>query len=279
MRYRLGLPAWGFPGWKDRYFSAAPSRLASYAGVFNTVEGNTTFYAIPDDRSVKRWRAAVEDADFRFCFKLPRTVTHERTPSRADLAGFFKAMEPLGDRLGPFLVQFPATVGPHDTAWLASLLERLPAEYRYAVEVRHPGFFTEPGRLEPLLRRLSMGRVALDSRPLYQGDRSHPEVRDALHEKPDLPVLTEACSGIAFVRLVLHPESRYNARCLEEWVSHTARHLSAGHDVFMMIHCPNNLHCPGYAREFHDRLRARSDMAGLLPALAPFPVPQQRKLL
>ena len=45
--YFLGLPAWAFPGWKNRYFIDAPSRLASYASVFNAVEGNTTFYALP----------------------------------------------------------------------------------------------------------------------------------------------------------------------------------------------------------------------------------------
>ena len=31
--YRIGLPAWAFPGWKDRYFPARPSALAGYARV------------------------------------------------------------------------------------------------------------------------------------------------------------------------------------------------------------------------------------------------------
>ena len=34
-RYRLGLPAWAFPGWKDRYFSDRPSPLASYTARFD----------------------------------------------------------------------------------------------------------------------------------------------------------------------------------------------------------------------------------------------------
>lgn len=279
MRYRLGLPAWGFPGWKDRYFRAAPSQLASYAGVFNAVEGNTTFYAVPDERSVARWRAAVEGSDFRFCFKLPRTVTHEQVPSRTDLVDFFEAIEPLRDHLGPFLVQFPATVGPADSLWIESLLERLPAGFGYVVEVRHPRFFTEPGLLEPVLQRFSMGRVTLDARALHRGDPSHPEVREALHEKPDLPVLTAVCNGLAFVRLVLHPDPAHNARYLDEWAAHAARFVTEGHEVFMMIHCPNNLHCPAFALDLHARLRIRGEMAGLLQALPPFPVPQQHQLL
>ena len=57
--YRLGLPAWAFAGWRGRYFTARPSQLASYARVFNAVEGNTTFYRTPDAATVTRWREAV----------------------------------------------------------------------------------------------------------------------------------------------------------------------------------------------------------------------------
>ena len=49
--YYLGLPAWGFPGWTGSYFpepGAGGSTLDHYARVFNTVEGNTSFYRVPD---------------------------------------------------------------------------------------------------------------------------------------------------------------------------------------------------------------------------------------
>ena len=48
MPYRLGLPAWAFPGWKGQYWTASPSTLANYSSIFHTVEGNTTFYGVPD---------------------------------------------------------------------------------------------------------------------------------------------------------------------------------------------------------------------------------------
>ena len=119
--YRLGLPAWAFAGWRGRYFTDRPSQLASYARVFNAVEGNTTFYRTPDAATVTRWREAVTATDFRFCFKLPRTVTHERTPDLAELDRFLKAIAPMGQHLGPLLLQFPASVGPQPLA----LLERI----------------------------------------------------------------------------------------------------------------------------------------------------------
>lgn len=100
-RYHLGLPAWAFPGWQGRFFEAQPSPLASYARVFGTVEGNTAFYRIPSPEAVGRWRDAVAGRPFRFCFKLPRTVTHERRPDTGDLDAFLSALAPLRDHMGP----------------------------------------------------------------------------------------------------------------------------------------------------------------------------------
>ncbi len=276
--YRLGLPAWAFPGWKDLYFTDRPSRLASYAEVFNSVEGNTTFYRVPDPDTVLRWRDAVSDTGFRFCFKLPRAVTHEHHPDLSELQLFLSAIEPLADSLGPLLVQFPASVGPGELGRFEPVLERVAAKHRLVVEVRHPAFFDEPASLLPTLERFSAGRVVLDSRPLYEGDRSHPEVLEALHQKPDLPVLPGACNGIAFVRLILHPDRVSNERYIREWAQHVAGYLRDGIETYMMIHCPNNLHCPPLALEFHRTLMPLQGM-DMLTDLPPWPLPEQLSLV
>jgi len=277
-RYRLGLPAWAFPGWRGRFFDNRPSALASYARVFDAVEGNTSFYRIPDPDSVRRWRDALTGRDFRICFKLPRAVTHEQKPDFAALADFLVAIEPLQEWLGPLLVQLPAAIGPSSVDWIAVLLDALPEGSPAVLEVRHPGFFEEPGRLEPLLERRGLGRVMLDSRPLYEGDRLHPEVRAALHKKPDLPVLGTVYNGTAFVRLVLHPDLDSNGEYLDFWARRVATWLERGNEVFMMIHCPNNLHCPVLAECFHELLRAQAP-ALAIDALAAWPVPRQASLI
>ncbi len=115
--YYLGLPAWGFPGWTGSYFPRprlGTSTLHYYAQVFNTVEGNTTFYRVPEAATVSRWREAVAGRAFRFSFKIPKTVTHQRHPDWNDLRQFLTVMEPLGEHLGAFLVQFPAGMSPDD---------------------------------------------------------------------------------------------------------------------------------------------------------------------
>lgn len=271
--YFLGLPAWAFPGWKDRYFNDAPSRLASYGRVFNCVEGNTTFYSTPTPATVEQWRAAV-GPPFRFCLKLPRAVTHERRPDLKELGRFLNVVVALDDCLGPCLVQLPASVDPVRLERLEPVLETVARRHRFALELRHPAFFADPGLAEPCLERYDAGRVMFDARPIHEGDPDHPELRAARHEKPDVPVLDTVYGRLAFVRLILHPDVVSNAPYLDFWADRVAAWIAAGDEVYMMIHCPNNQRCPPLALDFHERLRARLPM----PPLPGWPVPAQQGL-
>ena len=275
--YRLGLPAWAFPGWRNKYLTDTPSMLASYATVFNCVEGNTTFYHVPDAGTVDHWLEAVEQRDFLFSFKLPRTVTHERRPSMNDLYLFLDRVKPLGQHLGPFLLQFPEWVGIDQLRRLKPVFDAVALRGSAVVEVRNPLLFQQPEILEPFLNHYSFGRVILDSRALYQGNIRHPDVRAAMHEKPDVPVLTSIYNELVLVRLILHPDGKSNARWINEWASRTATWLREGLVPHIMIHCPNNQYCPLFAEQFHIALAAEChSMPSVLPA---WPVPQQGQLL
>jgi len=283
--YRLGLPAWAYPGWRGSYFEYEPSALASYAQVFNCVEGNTTFYSIPDSQTVDGWVQALDGNDFRFSFKLPRSVTHERRVNASDLDRFLSAIEPLKSKTGPFLVQFPAWAGIEHINRFEPIFDTLAGVGECVVEVRHPDFFRDPSLLEPMLARYRFGRVMLDSRPLYQGDLSHPEVQQAIHEKPDLAVLDTVYNNQAFVRLIMHPDGVSNRPWLDDWVERTAKMMMQGYEVFMLIHCPNNQHCPSFALSFHRALQTAWQQAMNVtssvefPDLPAWPVPQQGSLI
>jgi uncharacterized protein YecE (DUF72 family) len=274
-RYHLGLPAWAFPGWAGEYFPADGKTLEHYARVFNTVEGNTTFYRVPEPAMVARWAAAVAGTGFRFSFKLPRGVTHQRRPDWAELDRFLNVMAPLSEHLGPFLVQCPATLGPGDLPMLDALFERLPRDYRYALELRHPAFFETPGLAEPLLQRSGAGRVMFDSRPIYREDSQHPEVQAARHEKPDVPLLDTVYNALVYARVVLHPDPALNGPYIADWLVRCSRYLAQGYTVYFMMHCPNNQRCPAFAEQFHQALC--DEVPGLAP-LPPWPVPQQAGL-
>ena len=272
--YYLGLPAWGFPGWSGEFFPRAGSALRHYAQVFNTVEGNTTFYRIPDRDTVARWSKAVVDTDFRFSFKIPQTITHQRHPDWRQLREFMAVMEPLGANLGPFLVQCPGRLGPGDLDRLEQLFEALPSEHRYTLELRHLEFFEQPQTVEPLLEKYRAGRVMFDSRPIYQGDAGHPEVLAARHKKPDVPLLETVYNDLVYARVVLHPDPRQNGEFVDQWLTRMDAYLAAGYDTYFMMHCPNNQHCPAFAEKFHMALRSRQS----LPELPPWQIPRQDSL-
>lgn len=239
------------------------------------MEGNTTFYRTPDAATVARWRDAVDGTAFRFCFKLPREVTHEHQPDLDALDRFVDVLQPLAPHLGPLLVQFPADVGRQRLDRIDAVLSRIDGRLDSAVEVRHPELFEHPEWLTPLLTRHGACRVALDARPLHRGDKTHPDVQAALHKKPDLPLLEGTIGDRAFVRLVLHPDARSNTDWVDEWVQRTAGYLEAGIETWMMVHCPNNQHCPTMARDLHKRLAQQVD----LPGLPDWPIPQQMSLM
>ena len=269
--YRIGLPAWAYAGWQNRYFEGR-NRLRQYASVFNTVEGNTTFYATPSASTVRDWLAQVKDLDFKFCFKLPKTVTHQPGGKKL-LAEFLSALAPLESHLGPFQVQLPSVVGPDHIGWIRGLLDSLPSENGYALEVRHPDFFEGTNRFNDYFGDLNCMRTIMDARPIHLEAPNHPEVLAARHEKPDLPIYIEPGPAGTMVRLVLHPDDSYNDHYYEEWVSATSRWLGDESPVYMMMHCPNNLHCPPQARKFQSMLSAKTDV---VTQLNDWPMPQSQ---
>ena len=116
MSLYLGLPQWSHPAWPGQLLGvgARPAEhLAHYARVFNTVEGNTTFYASPTLDTVQRWADAVPD-HFRFSFKFPKEISHQSDLVSADkqVVAFIRLLEPLHPKLGLLKLQLPARFGP-----------------------------------------------------------------------------------------------------------------------------------------------------------------------
>lgn len=250
--------------------------LNSYATVFNAVEGNTTFYHAPSSATVAKWLEALSGKDCKISFKLPSTVTHQRQPDERALVQFLDAIKPLQEHLGPFLLQFPQWVGMDYLRRFAKGLDRVAEMGTAVVEVRNPVLFSEPEQLEPMLKHYGFGRVTLDCQPLYQGDLQHPEVVAAIHEKPDLPVLTQVYNDKAFVRLMLHPDGQ-NEKWIDSWATQTAQWIDDGIEPTIMIHCPNNLHCPKIAEEFHACLQLKASTP--IASLPVWPIPQQGSLI
>ncbi len=252
----LGLPQWSHPAWPGHLLGvgAKPAEhLAHYARVFNTVEGNTTFYASPTPDTVRRWADAVP-AHFRFSFKFPQTISHQSDLVSADkqVSDFIRLLEPLHDKLGLLKLQLPARFGPQGLPRLAAFFERLPPAFRYALEVRHPDFFAK-GEAERQLNRLLMergiNRIMLDSRPLFSVPATTAAMIDAQGKKPRLPVHLLATANAPVVRLIGLPDPTANHPFLPSWLPHWRQWLAEGKDLYLFIHTADNAQSPELARQ------------------------------
>ncbi len=117
--------------------------LQKYSSVLGAAEINSTFYRRHLPKTFERWHDSVP-ASFRFSVKLPRAITHEAalaSPGRA-LAEFFDDVRGLGDKLGPILVQLPASLD-FDRRRARAFFRAVRALYSgpVACEPRHPGWY------------------------------------------------------------------------------------------------------------------------------------------
>ncbi|PID49259.1 MAG: hypothetical protein CR991_07705 [Proteobacteria bacterium] len=276
--YYLGAPLWSQNEWKGNFYTAqakAGDFLRQYARFFNAVEGNTTFYATPSAVNVARWVEATPP-DFRFSFKFPREITHKAKLARvnAETQAFLKRLAPLGERLNNFMLQLPASFSPERLPLLEQFLRELPTDYGYAVEVRHPAFFTDANqrqRYNELLKKRGVDRVIFESRPVHSAPALDEATREAQERKPRLPVQLDVTAQSPILRYIGHPVLEENQSRLEPWAAQTARWLQAGLTPRIFLHTPNNLQVPKLALQFHHMLQQRLPE---LPDLPAFPSDQ-----
>ncbi|MEV6799901.1 DUF72 domain-containing protein [Micromonospora rifamycinica] len=265
---------WTLRSWQGRLIThplPAHERLRHYAGWCDAVEGNTTFYATPARETVATW-ARQTGPDFRFVLKLPKVVTHERRLVDADgpLRVFLDAIEPLGSRVHALWLQLPGSFSPSDVPVLADFLRRLPDSHRYAVEVRHPAFFTEPRAtrlLEEALAPSATEWIPFDTTAFFRSLPTSAAEREAWGKKPRMPWRSVALTDRPIVRYLGRDAETETVEGWQRWVEITADWLREGRSPTMFVHTPDNADAPLLARRFHDEVRVR------VPHLAALPEP------
>lgn len=158
----VGCAGWTLPADVQPAFPAEGSHLQRYAARFPAVEINSSFHRPHRPSTYARWSDAVPPG-FRFCVKLPKTITHALRLRDADdpLAAFLAEASALGDRLACLLVQLPPSL-----AFEAEAAERFFGLLREAspvaavCEPRHATWFTP--EVDALLDGWRIARVAAD---------------------------------------------------------------------------------------------------------------------
>lgn len=93
--------------------------LPYYAGCFSAVEIDASYYGVLQRETVARMNARTP-AEFRFCFKVPQTVSHPPQAGMGrvhdDARAFVESVEPLVEagKFGCALLQFPNGFKPND---------------------------------------------------------------------------------------------------------------------------------------------------------------------
>lgn len=185
----IGTSSWKYEGWFGQVYTRSnyvargryskrlfeDTCIREYAETFPVVCGDFSFYQFPSDEFWRRlfWPAP---HGFRFAFKAPEQITcrifpaHERygalggTENETFLDAemlkqlFLRPLEPYGAKTAVIIFEFGtfskrAFSGPAEfVERLDPFLAALPPEFRYAVEIRNPGFLV-PEYLECLRAR------------------------------------------------------------------------------------------------------------------------------
>lgn len=139
----VATAGWSVPREHAGLVTRAGTGLQKYASVLGAAEINSTFYRRHQLKTFERWRDSVPPS-FRFSVKIPRSITHEaELASPAEpLAEFFEDVCGLGHKLGPVLVQLPASLA-FNTRRARAFFRTLRRLYvgPVACEPRHPGWY------------------------------------------------------------------------------------------------------------------------------------------
>jgi uncharacterized protein YecE (DUF72 family) len=251
----VGCPIWTNKAWLGSYFPAGikdTDYLHHYARQFNSIELNTTHYRIPDAPTVRKWREAVPSG-FRFCPKIPQSISHERELYNADALTltFCRAISGLEEQLGWTFLQLPPLFGPEHLPRLERYLLDFPSYVPLAVELR----FADAGLRESVFALLeALGKTLVITDVAGR--------RDVLPQRLTTPT--------AFIRFNGHGLVPSDYARADAWAERLAAWLKAGlHEVYFFVHQKDIMHSPVWTQYFLEKLNALTGLAVAPPRIIP----------
>ncbi len=168
-KIEIGCQGWNYRDWVskaggDTIFFPRGTRsndmLKLYAEIFDTIEVDSTFYAIPPTSVIENWYKKTSN-NFTFSLKMPQEITHEhklREESFIVLENFCEKIRDLKEKLATVLIQLPPTFDGSKTNAqnLREFLKQLPKDIKFAIEFRHRDWM-----IDWTYRELEKNNVAL----------------------------------------------------------------------------------------------------------------------
>lgn len=224
----FGSPQWGHEGYVGRIYPEGTRRqdyLLHYARQFPAVELNSTFYGIRPGL-ITRWADATPEG-FRFCPKVPRTISHDLglVDAGQDTAAFVQNIDAFGSRLGLAWMLLPESFGPTQARTLVEFLRAWPQHVPLAVELRHRDWFRDRKILNAVLGVFEQTGTS----PVMTDVAGR---RDVLHQRLTTPTVV-----LRFVGNSLHPSDFTR---IAAWVERFRDWFAQGvHTVYVFLHQPS----------------------------------------
>ena len=160
----IGTQGWNYEGWLGAFYprgTRASDYLDLYVKVFDTVEIDSSFYAIPSAASIQSWYKRAPQG-FTYSLKLPQEITHHNRLQNSEelLARFCERVRGLQEKLALILIQMPPDFSPRSLPALEKFLPLVPDDLRFAIEFRDQHWLLDDVG-EYLLEILKANRVAL----------------------------------------------------------------------------------------------------------------------
>ncbi len=142
----IGTSGWQHDPFAGRFYPddiAQDDWLGYYAGTFDTVEVNNTFYQSPEAHTLRTWRQRTPQG-FQFAVKANQYITHFKKLKDPEepVRNLYENVAPLEDDLGPILFQCPPN-WHQNLERLHNFLEGLDDTHRHVFEFRDPTWLNE----------------------------------------------------------------------------------------------------------------------------------------
>lgn len=267
-KFYIGATGWSMKEWVGTIYPSTaktPDFLKYYGKQFNSIELNTTHYRIPDAKLIEKWKAATPN-DFRFCPKVPQSISHSRDfgINKGYIQRFCENVLLLEARLGCCFMQLPPYYDASRLAQLEQFFTLFPSEVPLAVEVRHESWFSQEKAFEDLLivcRNHGIATVTSD----VAGRR------DVLHTH----VSTDRWI-IRFVGNALHP-SDYQR--VDEWIDLLKVYIDNGlKEIYFFPHQHDDALVPTISAYVMEQVKKKLHIPGRGPDLERYQSGEQMSL-
>ncbi|MFC5283707.1 DUF72 domain-containing protein [Pedobacter alpinus] len=250
----IGCTIWNKADLKGFYPKGTKDELRYYGTQFNSIELNATFYNLPSNQQVLKWKNKTPH-HFKFLPKITNTISHYRRLININepLLQYCDAISNFEEKLGMVFLQLHDNFKPKDYDRLENFVKEFPKGIPLGIELRNEEWFADKAvfdKVYQLFNKHKITNIIVDTAGR----------RDMLHM-----ALT---TSTAFIRYVgANHESDYQR--LDEWVEKIAEWKKSGlQNLYFFVHQNVELASPLLSAYFIEKLNKAVGTNLTIPKLA-----------